>query len=61
MMEPLYAMHKDENGAILGAASFGYSFEISKWLQSLDIRAGDKIEFGAAAKRELPKPLSVVA
>lgn len=52
-MTPLYALHKDGEGRVLTAGSFDYSYKLSDWLRSLDIRAGDKIEFGDVLKREV--------
>jgi hypothetical protein len=61
-MNPIYALHKDSEGAVLNAGSFDYSFKLSDWLKSLDIRAGDKIEFGEVQKREIERaPLESVA
>lgn len=60
---PLYALHKNAEGAILTAGSFDYSYKVGEWLKSLDIRAGDKIEFGEVATREdkTPDELKIVA
>ncbi len=69
-MTPLYALHKDSGGKVLTATSASYSYELNNWLRTLDIRAGDKVEFEACAERpaedeaplveEAPAPLSAV-
>jgi hypothetical protein len=51
-MKPIYALHKDADGAVLNAGSFDYSFKLNDWLKSLDVRAGDVISFGEVAARE---------
>jgi hypothetical protein len=51
-MKPIYGLHKDSEGRVLNAGSFDYSFKLGDWLKGLDIRAGDKIEFGEVAERE---------
>lgn len=53
-MNPLYALHKDAAGKILATGDFDYRFKLSDWLKSLDVRAGDTIEFGEKAKRDEP-------
>ena len=50
-MKPMYALHKDNSGAILSAGSFSYDYELQPWLRGLDLRPGDSIEFGEAVKR----------
>lgn len=50
-MKPMYALHKDSSGAILSAGSFSYDYELQPWLRTLDLRPGDRIEFGEAVKR----------
>ena len=51
-MQPIYAIHRDASDGILSAGSFDYSYKLTDWLKSLDVRAGDKIEFGEVAVRE---------
>jgi hypothetical protein len=51
-MKPMYALHKDSSGQILSAGHFGYDFELQPWLRKLDLRAGDRIEFGEVVTRE---------
>jgi hypothetical protein len=61
---PLYALHKDADGKVLDAGSFNYSYKLTDWLKTLDVRPGDKVEFDAVAVRadEVEAPaLSVVA
>ena len=60
---PIYALHKNAEGAILTAGSFDYSYKLNDWLKCLDVRAGDKIEFGEVAVREdeTPDELKIVA
>jgi hypothetical protein len=61
-MKPVYALHKDASGAVLAAGNFDYSFKLGDWLKSLDIRAGDRIEFGEVLEREKDRaPLVDVA
>lgn len=52
MTRPLYAIHKDANGKVLNAMASDWSHEMNRWLQSLDPRPGDTVEFGEKAKRE---------
>lgn len=59
-MQPIYALHKDRQGTVLGASAFSYDYELQSWLRSLDVRAGDRIEFDEAAKRE-PEPVETSA
>lgn len=61
---PIYALHKDADGAILNAGSFSYGFQLNEWLRGVDVRAGDRIEFGEVLARadtaiEPPAPLTV--
>lgn len=51
-MKPLYALHKDAEGKVIAAGSFGYSYMLRDWLNRLDVRSGDKIEFGETVERE---------
>lgn len=51
MKNPMYALHYDSAGKVLGASSFTHSFQRGDWLKSLDIRDGDKIEFRDIAAR----------
>lgn len=51
-MKPMYALHKDREGAILAANAFSYDCELGTWMRGLDIRAGDKIEFGEVVVRD---------
>ncbi len=44
-MTPMYALHSDTSGATLAAADFQYSFQVRDWVNKLNVRAGDKIEF----------------
>ena len=61
-MKPIYALHKNNADRVLSAGSFDYSFKLTDWLKSLDIRAGDKIEFGEVEVREVERaPLESVA
>ncbi len=50
-MTPMYALHSDTSGATLAAADFQYSFQVRDWINTLDVRAGDKIEFREIAVR----------
>lgn len=50
-MRPLYALHKNADGKIVDAVASEWSHKITDWLRSLDIRAGDTIEFGEKAER----------
>jgi hypothetical protein len=50
-MKPMFALHKDRQGAVLTAGSFAYDYEFSTFLRGLDIRPGDTIEFGEAVQR----------
>lgn len=61
--KPIYALHKNADGAILSAGSFDYGYKLTDWLKLLDVRAGDKIEFGEVAVREdeAPDELKIVA
>lgn len=63
MKKPIYALHKNADGAILNTGSFDYGFKLDDWLRNLDVRAGDKIEFGEVAVREdeAPDELKIVA
>jgi len=61
-MKPLYALHKDDAGKIIAAGDFDYSYKLGDWLKSLDVRAGDTIEFGEKAERPAEvDPLKIVA
>ena len=60
-MKPIYALHKDADGKILDAGAFEYSHKLRDWLGSLDVRSGDKIEFGEKAAREAETPVQVAA
>jgi hypothetical protein len=51
-MKPIYALHKDSEGRVLNAGSFGYSYKLNDWLKALDVRAGDTVSFGEVAVRE---------
>jgi hypothetical protein len=53
MAKDLYALHKDANGGIVDAIASDYSFKITDWLKSLDVRAGDTIVFGEKAERPI--------
>lgn len=58
-MQPLYAIHRDATGAVLTAGSFDYHYKLQDWLRSLDVRAGDKIEFGEVVVRDEVAPAPV--
>ncbi len=60
-MKPIYALHKDADGKVLSAASFGYSFQLNDWLKGLDVRAGDRVEFEEVARREIEAATEVDA
>lgn len=63
--KPVYALHKDADGAIITTGSFDYSFKLNEWIGRLNVRPGDVIEFGGLVKREdeqiVPAPESVAA
>jgi hypothetical protein len=50
-MKALYALHKNAAGEIVDAVASEYHFKLIDWLKSLDVRAGDTIEFGDKAER----------
>jgi hypothetical protein len=51
MFKPMFALHKDRSGNVLGASSFKRNYEFAEWIKSIDARPGDVIEFGAATER----------
>ncbi len=51
MQKPMYALHYDSAGKVLGANSFTHNYQMNDWFKSLDIRGGDKIEFQEIAAR----------
>lgn len=50
-MKPMYALHKDSEGKILGANSFKHDYDLRAWVGTLDLRHGDSITFGMTAER----------
>lgn len=65
-MKPLYALHKDSAGKILGANAFKDDYSLRSWVGALDLRHGDAIFFGETAERpefeevEPPQPAFIV-
>lgn len=57
MPSSLYTLHKDRLGRVLDASRFpAYGYERQQWLNELDVRAGDTIEFHAAVERNDDEP-----
>jgi hypothetical protein len=52
-MKPLYVLHKDRSGRVLGANAFGANddYSLGSWVRGLDLRAGDVLAFGEAVTR----------
>jgi hypothetical protein len=50
--QPIVALHKSADGKIIDAGAFDYGFKLNDWLKSLDVRPGDRVEFGDKAVRE---------
>jgi hypothetical protein len=67
-MKPLYALHKDAGGNILGATSFDSNddYGLRSWVGKLALRDGDTIAFGEIVERKEPRdpatvePLAIV-